>query len=515
MSDQEGVVINAGKWSLSGDDAAMFQLTGTDDNMRDLEFKDEADFENPGDSNGDNIYEVTVVASDGTNQAERSVRVKITDSDEQGEIMLSDVNPETGSAVTATLTDSDGDVIDVGWTWYGLDSTQADNLQMARDEADPPMAISDFFAANPETARDDGDSSAYTPASGDIGMQLVAVARYVDRTEDTDNAADSNNTPGNPTGPDFTRFDNIAVSATTAPVIANPANAAPEFAEAPMAVRYVEEDAEAGETIGALVTIADGDLPNDSHTYTLSGSDAASFDINAIAVTDTSTYGSQLVTKADLDYESKSSYTVVVMVEDGSGESNDTARITVNIQVKDLDEKPVITGNGNITHMENDTSSVATLSATDPEGVAPIHWDIFFDDDNDQDLPGGNVGPTADDIAGTDTTHGAAFEVEGGVLSFIGTPNYEATGDIAGTDPAIPLSDRPDVQGGGASLGRWTHRVGPVLQAFGRGPGRGRRRGSKLDRQPRRPTGAYGARGTGTAGVPGGSRADGHCYRSR
>ena len=59
-------------------------------NFRTLEFREKADFENPGDSNGDNIYEVTVVASDGTNQAERSVTVKITDSDEAGTITLSD-----------------------------------------------------------------------------------------------------------------------------------------------------------------------------------------------------------------------------------------------------------------------------------------------------------------------------------------------------------------------------------------------------------------------------------------
>ena len=37
-------------------------------------------------------------------------------------------------------------------------------------------------------------------------------------------------------------------------------------------------------------------------------------------------------------------YTVVVTVEDGSGESNATDSITVTIRVKDLDEKPKIQG---------------------------------------------------------------------------------------------------------------------------------------------------------------------------
>ena len=90
------------------------------------------------------------------------------------------------------------------------------------------------------------------------------------------------------------------------------------------------------ENIGAPLAVDDDDLPGDSHTYTLSGTDAASFSIDAGT--------GQLMTKAPLDYEKKNSYSVVVTVKDGSGESNDTDRITVNIQVKALDEKPVITG---------------------------------------------------------------------------------------------------------------------------------------------------------------------------
>ena len=44
-----------GKWSLSGDDAARFQLTGADDNVRTLEFREKADFEIPMDADKDNI----------------------------------------------------------------------------------------------------------------------------------------------------------------------------------------------------------------------------------------------------------------------------------------------------------------------------------------------------------------------------------------------------------------------------------------------------------------------------
>ena len=121
VDDPEGVVINEGKWSLTGNDAAKFQLnTGTTDNMRTLEFIAKPNFEMPGDSNEDNIYEVTVVASDGEEQATRAVTVKITNSDEAGVITLSNENPVAGKAVTATLKDSDGDVINDTWQWYAI-----------------------------------------------------------------------------------------------------------------------------------------------------------------------------------------------------------------------------------------------------------------------------------------------------------------------------------------------------------------------------------------------------------
>ena len=396
VTDPEGVQINAGKWSLSGDDAAKFKLTGTTADNRTLEFREKADFEMPGDKDKDNIYEVTVVASDGSEDAMRAVTVKITDSDEAGKITLSSENPVAGTPVEATLADSDGDVINVGWTWHAL-AEDDEELATTGDDAN---------------IIEDADSDTYTPEAGDIGKHLVAVASYMDRTEDEDNNAENN------TGAGFIRFANRAESTATAAVIADPVNKAPEFLEGARAVRYVEENAERDETIGAPLLIRDADLPADSHTYTLSGTDATSFDIGPEP--------GQLMTKADLNYEKKRSYTVVVTVEDGSGERNDTDTITVTIQVKDLDEKPIIDGEVSIEHNENDTGPVVTLTATDPDKVTPIYWDILETDTGNQDLPGGNEGATADDIGPLDVADHASFKVEGGVLSFKAKPNYEA-----------------------------------------------------------------------------------------
>ena len=47
---------------------------------------------------------------------------------------------------------------------------------------------------------------------------------------------------------------------------------------------------------------------------------------------------------------------------------------------------------------------VVTLAANDPEDVTPIYWDIletFDDGESIQNLPGGDVGPEADDVGGS------------------------------------------------------------------------------------------------------------------
>ena len=132
---------------------------------------EKADFENPADRDRDNIYKVTVVATDGSKSSERSVTVKITDRDEAGIITLNPENPVAGTAVTATLEDSDGDVINVAWTWYAVDAVD-----------DAPLATGE--GANIVSG---AKLATYTPVAGDIGKHLVAVASYMDRTEDEDN----------------------------------------------------------------------------------------------------------------------------------------------------------------------------------------------------------------------------------------------------------------------------------------------------------------------------------------
>ena len=86
-----------------------------------------------------------------------------------------------------------------------------------------------------------------------------------------------------------------------------PPNRPPEFADGESTNRSVVQGTEAGTAIGRPVSASDPD--GDTLTYTLGGTDAASFDIDAAT--------GQLKTKAELDAETKSSYSVTVSVTDG------------------------------------------------------------------------------------------------------------------------------------------------------------------------------------------------------
>ncbi|MCQ3807912.1 MAG: hypothetical protein KTV16_11660, partial [Acidimicrobiia bacterium] len=108
------------EWSLAGSDAAHFTIDEPAGALR-LRVEPAApqvwpaatDFEVPRDKDGDNVYEVTVIASisDGTT-ARRAVEVTVTDVDEVGEVSLSTARPRVGQPLTATLNDPETGSVD-------------------------------------------------------------------------------------------------------------------------------------------------------------------------------------------------------------------------------------------------------------------------------------------------------------------------------------------------------------------------------------------------------------------
>ena len=106
-------------------------------------------------------------------------------------------------------------------------------------------------------------------------------------------------------------------------------NNAPVFADA-SATREVAENSAVGTSVGAVVTATDAD--NDTLTYSLEGTDAASFEI------DSGTGQIKTVTGVTYDHEAaQNSYSVTVKAADGNGGSD---TIAVTIDVTDVAEQP-------------------------------------------------------------------------------------------------------------------------------------------------------------------------------
>ena len=105
-------------------------------------------------------------------------------------------------------------------------------------------------------------------------------------------------------------------------------NAAPDFG-ADSTTREVAENSPAGTNVGAAVTATDGN--DDTLTYSLEGTDAASFQIVSASGQIQTTSG------VTYDYETKASYSVTVKADDGLG---GTDTIAVAIDLTDVNEPP-------------------------------------------------------------------------------------------------------------------------------------------------------------------------------
>ncbi len=135
-------------------------------------------------------------------------------------------------------------------------------------------------------------------------------------------------------------------------------NSAPVFDDGGPTSRMGPENAAAGEDIGAAVSATDED--GDPLTYTLGVTDAASFDIVGSS--------GQLRTKAPLDYEVQSSYSLVVTVSDEYGGS---ASITTAIAVTNVDEA----GTVGLSSDQPQVGAELTATLADPDGsVSGVAW---------------------------------------------------------------------------------------------------------------------------------------------
>ena len=140
-------------YSLGGADADSFDV---DASTGQLTTRAALDYE------AKSSYEVTVRVTDPSNAFDDvAVTIGVENGDENGTVTLSGVPPEVGTRLTATLTDPDGDISDLGWQWQ---------RSSTRDGG-----WTDIFAATSQTYTPTGAHTDY-----DTDYYLRAVASYKD-----------------------------------------------------------------------------------------------------------------------------------------------------------------------------------------------------------------------------------------------------------------------------------------------------------------------------------------------
>ena len=165
-SDPDGDTLT---WSLSGSDASSFELKGSSNTSRTLHFDSAPNYE------AKSSYEVTVEVSDESLSASVDVDVSVINVEEDGSVSLSSTAPQVDTAITATLSDPDGNMSNLRWSW--LYFSGSDTAEGTAEEG--------VEGANGTTP-----TSTFTPTSVVLGLRLRARVLY-DDGHDTGKSAES------------------------------------------------------------------------------------------------------------------------------------------------------------------------------------------------------------------------------------------------------------------------------------------------------------------------------------
>ncbi len=157
-------------WTVSGTDKDAFEIPGGV-----LMFKaiKPPDFENPSDAGADNVYNVTVVATNRgspSKSAQKSVTITVTNVEERGSLRLevdgsalsAGASVEVGTSITAILSDPDGGESSLVWLW-----------QSSTDGDDPWNDVSG-------PTNSSSTEATYSPVRDDAGRTLRASVSYAD-----------------------------------------------------------------------------------------------------------------------------------------------------------------------------------------------------------------------------------------------------------------------------------------------------------------------------------------------
>ena len=424
-------------WALAGPDANDFVLSdvaasGGDPAGLRINFKKSnpdlrPDYEAPTDANGDNLYELRLVATDNAGISdEQKILVIVTphgtagveETDpphvkELGKLTLMPAQPRIGEQVMAMLEDPDGHDTIRTWKW-----------EKSKDRA---------FSDTPTTVIMGATMSTYTTTADDDGYFLRATVTYTDDSNPEDHPATTvpvaPATSADESDPDSVEDTNgnakrtirsprMLMKATENAVLSEPASeTTPTFPASPR--RMVAENTPKGGYVGDPIMAMDPDA-GDALEYKLDGDDSKYFDLfvheaeaEAGELNVKKTPTGQIMVKRGtvLDYEAgPRTYNVKLTATDLTDRS---ASVDVVITVGDVNEPPAdpgelfgglrIVGSTNPGYDEDETGPVGTYSAAGASGTGAATWSL----------------------SGTDASD-LSIDRNSGVLTFNAAPNFEA-----------------------------------------------------------------------------------------
>ena len=430
-------------WTLTGNDAGDFDINSSGDGDGVLTFNASPDYETPGGSpemmNGDpdNTYEVTVNVRD----SKDADGMDDTAVDDMIDIVVTVT--DANDAPTFDTTPANFDVAE------NTETTQVIATYMASDEDVPAQALS--WMLEGEDAGDftiekniDGAGELKFASVPDFEMPAGSPAMmngYADNTYEITVKVTDDGSP-------------VASATQDVVVTVTDVNEAPDIttdaaADKARSFPEIEFDVDTSTLTDAAYEVHDYDADDPdagaSLTWSVSGTDAASFDIDgdgklSFKTTVTPDFEMPDDVFTSPETEGDNVYNIVVEVSDGLDDSGATEdpkvvddMIDVTITVTNVDETPEITTTDAMTHTEPSfieikydvadedlaatARDVATYAARDEENEA-VTWSV--------------AGTDGDDFSIGETT---------GVLSFKNRPNYEVPTDRENTTESYLPND--------------------------------------------------------------------------
>lgn len=300
-------------YSISGGaDSSLFRINASTGAVT---FAASPDFENPGDANGDNVYEVTISVSDGTTSVQQAVSITVTDVS---------TPPTITSANSATVAENETDVV------YQATAT---------DSAGETLSFA--IAGGADAALFQIDS-----ATGEV--------RFI-APPDFDAAGDANG--------DNVYEITVAVSDGEDTVTQNVSITVTNIDEAPLISTGIAFTVQENSS-GAVFTAAATDPEGNPVTFSLEGADAALFSLDAGTGEVSFTASPDFEAPADSDGDN--TYEVTLVASDGS----QTTRQGITVDVTNVAEGSAtsITSSTTSTVSENQTSAYV-IRATGEDGA--------------------------------------------------------------------------------------------------------------------------------------------------